>query len=177
MLPNLALIVFCSLIAWLLYRFPLRKATISADYQKLFPFFCALIGFVLFNGLLAYLGLSYLQAKQPVTIVGFVENNLELISGNKSQTIRADIIYAGAYDDFTARARVQLILATALVWANAFVALVLVIFPLRDCLKGMKGWLVSSKEKKAKGKGVFDPHQQILAFIRQRATTRLFVAI
>jgi hypothetical protein len=89
--------------------------------------------------------LSYLQAKQPVTIVGFVENNLELISGNKSQTIRADIIYAGAYDDFTARARVQLILATALVWANAFVALVLVIFPLRDCLKGMKGWLVSSK--------------------------------
>jgi len=90
-------------------------------------------------------GNSYLQAKQPVTIVGFVENNLELTSGNKSHTIRADIIYAGAYNDFTARARVKLILATAMVWANAFVALMIVTLPLRDCLRGMKGGLVSSK--------------------------------
>jgi hypothetical protein len=231
MISNLALIVFCSFIAWLLYRFPLKKAKTPTDYQKLFPFFCALIGLVLFNGLLAYLGLgglsiansstpvldlksldgkksgdgvilvgivsdknatiygdyiaylddhlwspmelwldlnggsiavtndtyqatnwpvdamgySYLQAKQPVTVVGFVENNLGLINGNKSQTIRADIVYAGVYDDFTARARDKLILARAMVLANAFVVLLIVVLPLRDCLKGMKGGLVSSK--------------------------------
>ncbi len=225
MIANLIWMFFCSLLAWLLYRFPLQKATTPADYRKLLPFFCALIGFVVFNGLLAYMGMGglslanssapilelkslageksetgvilagvvsdqnptiygdyvayvddhlwspmelwldlkdgriaitndtyratnwpvdamgsvYLQAKQPVIVVGFVENNLGLISGDQSQTIRAELIYAGAYQDFTARARSQLILATAIVWANAFVVLMIVLLPLRDCLRGLRG--------------------------------------
>jgi hypothetical protein len=231
MFGNLALIVFCILIAWLLYRFPLQKAKTPADYRKLFPFFCALLGFLLFNGFLAYLGqgglsiassstpvqdlkslaeikngdgvilsglvsdknaviyggyvayldnhlwspmelwldlkdgsipitngtyqatnwpvdtsgISYLQAKQQVIVVGFVEDGTGPTNGNKSRMIRADIVYAGTHDKFTARARSKLILATAMVWSNAFVALMIIILPLRDCLKGMKDGLVSSK--------------------------------
>jgi hypothetical protein len=75
----------------------------------------------------------------------YTGSGFEILGGNQFQTIRADIIHAGAYEDFTARARSKLILATALVWANAFVALMIVILPLRDCLKGMQDGLVSSK--------------------------------
>jgi len=79
-LSNLALVVFCSLIAWLLYRFPLKKAKIPADYQKLFPFICALVGFVLFNGLLAYLGLGGLSLANSSTPT----QDLKSIVGKKS---------------------------------------------------------------------------------------------
>jgi hypothetical protein len=224
MFGNLVLLVFCILIAWLLYRFPLQKAKTPADYRKLFPFFCALIGFLLFNGLLAYMGqgglsiasssspvqdlkslaeikngdgvilsglvsdknaviygdyiaylddhlwapmelwldlkdgsisitnntyratdwpvdaggLSYLQAKQPVIVVGFVEDAIGLTTGNKFRTIRADIVYAGTHDDFIVRARINLAIATVMVLANIFIALIIVFLPLRECIRGMK---------------------------------------
>ena len=41
---------------WLLYRFRLRKAVSASEIRKLFPFFLALVLFLLFNALLAWQG-------------------------------------------------------------------------------------------------------------------------
>lgn len=42
--------------AWLLYRFRLRKAVSASEVRKLFPFFLVLVLFLLFNALLAWQG-------------------------------------------------------------------------------------------------------------------------
>lgn len=42
--------------AWLLYRFRLKKAVSASEVRKLFPFFLVLVLFLLFNALLAWQG-------------------------------------------------------------------------------------------------------------------------
>ncbi len=225
MLANLFLLLGCGLFAWLLARFPLKNAKVPADYRKLLPFFFALLGFLLFNALLAWqgvrslsatladppvstlaalagaksgngivlsgvvsaqndtmtgdyvayvdeqhlwspmelwldlndgrlavsndtyrathwpvdaMGYAYLRAGQPVIVVGAVENYLALTSGATSQEIRAEIVYAGSYEAFANRSRASLIPATVMLLANIFVLLLILLLPLRDCLKGLK---------------------------------------
>jgi hypothetical protein len=82
-------------------------------------------------------GFSHLQKYQPVIVVGYVEDNLASL--NKIHSIRADIIYAGSFDDFAARAKGKSILAYAMVLANLFVAFMIVLIPIRECYKGLKG--------------------------------------
>ena len=225
MLTSLFLLLFCGLLAWLLTRFPLKNAQTPADYRKLLPFFYALLGFLLFNALLAFQGVrslsatlnnppvstlsalsgarsgdgimlsavvsaqneamlgdylayvdeqnlwspmelwldlddgrlaisndtyqatgwpidamrySYLQAGQPVIVVGRAENWAGLVDGETSQTIRAEIVYVGTYESFAARARLQRIPAIGLFLANLLAMLLILLLPLRDCHKGLK---------------------------------------
>lgn len=81
---------------------------------------------------------SYLQAGQPVIVVGRAENWVGLVDGGASQTIRAEMVYAGTYDAFAARARLQRIPAVGLLLANLLAILLILLLPLRDCLEGLK---------------------------------------
>lgn len=81
---------------------------------------------------------SYLQAGQPVIVVGRAENWVGLVDDETSQTIRAEIVYAGTYDAFAARARLQRIPAIGLLLANLLAMLLILLLPLRDCLAGLK---------------------------------------
>lgn len=82
-------------------------------------------------------GFSYLQKNQPVIVVGYVENNLASL--DKTHSIRADIVYAGSFEDFATRARVKQILASAMVLVNLFVAIMIVLIPMKECINGIKG--------------------------------------
>ncbi|GAP18495.1 hypothetical protein [Levilinea saccharolytica] len=224
MVGNLILFAFCIFMAWLLYRFPLRKAKTPEAYRLLFLFFCVLTAMLLFNAFLAYLGLSglnrasinaptarlsdmknmksgdailiaatvserntpllgdylaytdenhlwspmelwldlkdesvavtndtyqasvwpidaggmaYLKAKQPVIVVGFVENTLNLVNGEWSQSVRADLIYAGTFEAFAKRAQEKQTLAMVMMAANLVAAVLLIILPVQECWKGM----------------------------------------
>ncbi|MHB1354670.1 MAG: hypothetical protein ACYCZF_01695 [Anaerolineae bacterium] len=84
-------------------------------------------------------GYTYLQIKQPVVIVGYVGNSVGIVSGKKYQTIQADLVYAGSFDDFTARARSKRVFAITMLLANILVAILIVIFPIFACARRMKG--------------------------------------
>lgn len=56
MITNIFVLLFCGLMAWLLYRFRLKKAVSASEVRKLFPFFLVLVLFLLFNALLAWQG-------------------------------------------------------------------------------------------------------------------------
>jgi hypothetical protein len=82
-------------------------------------------------------GISYLPKYLPVIVVGYLDKNLA--SMNNTPSIRADIIYAGSFEDFAARAKGKSILAYAMILANLFVAFMIVLIPIRECIKGIKG--------------------------------------
>lgn len=82
-------------------------------------------------------GISYLPKYLPVIVVGYLDKNLA--SMNNTPSIRADIIYAGSFEDFAARAKGKSILAYAMILANLFVAFMIVLIPVRECIKGIKG--------------------------------------
>lgn len=225
MILSVVLIGFCVLIAWLLYRYPLRRAKTPEEYRRLFPFFCILTGFVLFNALLAYFGMSglwiaassapltnqsefvdrangdgvvlagqvsrrnpilhddyvayidesylwspkplwidlrqgevaisndryqatgwpvdarqfsYLRPGQTVVVVGYLEDSVGLLDGERTRTLRADTVYAGAHADFVTRAQLRLVLAGVILAVNLIVAALILIVPLRDCWSGMQ---------------------------------------
>ncbi len=83
-------------------------------------------------------GNSYLRAKQPVTVVGVLEDRIDPAREQKVYTLRADIVYARSYDDFVARARFKMILAAAMIAANACVVILILVFMLPPCIKRMK---------------------------------------
>ncbi len=82
MVLNIVLIAFCLSIAWLLYRYPLHHAKTPEEYRRLFPFFCALVGFVLFNALLAYFGVSGLWIAASSTPLTHPREFKDKVSGD-----------------------------------------------------------------------------------------------
>ena len=69
---NVFVLVFCGLMAWLLYRFKLSKAGSRAEVQKLLPFFFVLGVFFAFNALLAFMGRGGLKLTLKMTPVTFL---------------------------------------------------------------------------------------------------------
>ena len=61
MIPGLMFFLFCIVMAWLLYRFPLQKAKTVDEFSKIVLFFLAITIFILFNVFLSFLGMSGLK--------------------------------------------------------------------------------------------------------------------
>lgn len=84
------------------------------------------------------LGYSYLKTGQPVIVVGYLENSTNLLTGEKTKSIRADLVYSGTHAAFASRARIQQIFAIGLLLANIVLAAMIVLIPVRECSKEMK---------------------------------------
>jgi len=80
---------------------------------------------------------SYLQAGQPVVVVGYLDHSTNLVSGDEILSVRADTLYAGSLEDFRSRAQIKRILAAVLVAANVAVLIAVLALPVRRCLIGM----------------------------------------
>ena len=85
-------------------------------------------------------GLNYLYIKenQELVIVGYIENNIGIFDGEKTQTIRADIVFAGSHDEFTARAESKILISEFIMSMNAVIMIFLIIYPLRITNKKAK---------------------------------------
>jgi hypothetical protein len=83
-------------------------------------------------------GYTYLQAGQPVVVVGYLDHSTNLVSGDESLSVRADTVYAGSLEDFRSRAQVKRILAAVLVIVNVAGIGVALVLPIRRCLIGMR---------------------------------------
>jgi len=85
-------------------------------------------------------GLNYLYIKenQELVIVGYVENNIDIFNGEKTQTIRADIVFAGSHEEFIARAESKILISEIIMSINAVLIFLLIIYPLRITRKKAK---------------------------------------
>ncbi len=74
---NVFVLLFCGLMAWLLYRFKLSKAGSRTEVRKLFPFFFVFGGFFVLNALFAVMGrggLNLALKMTPVTLLAVLED-------------------------------------------------------------------------------------------------------
>ena len=85
-----------------------------------------------------------LPAKQPVTIVGFLENVVDLSSAEKSQSIWASIVYGGTYEKFASQTRIKGGIAAGMTLLNILAAIVIGVGPLLECGRSMKKELATN---------------------------------
>ncbi len=84
------------------------------------------------------LGHSYLQPKEPVVVVGYLEHSRILTTGDEIVSVNAGIVYAGGHDDFRKRARIKQYMAAALIFADPVGIFIVLVMPLRRCIIGMR---------------------------------------
>lgn len=86
---------------------------------------------------------AYLLPGQPVVVVGFLERATSLVDASESLEIRADVLYAGSFDDFRTRSRGKSWLAGGIAFTNLVALVVVLLFPLRECVIKMKKQSIS----------------------------------
>jgi hypothetical protein len=89
-------------------------------------------------------GNSYLLPKQPVVVVGAVEDWVNLSSGEKSQSVRATIVYAGSFEEFASRARIKSLMAGGMMLLNLLAAIMIGIGPTLECGRNLKNELAAT---------------------------------